>query len=196
MDALDRFFAGGDCALVGAARCWTGGALLPGSFNPVHDAHWRLAKVAGDILGKPVAFELSVVNVDKPSLTAAETRQRLQPFAGRADVWLTRAPRFVDKAAHFPDTVFVVGADTAQRLVIPRYYGGDERRMLEALDMIAQHGCRFLVAGRVDAAGRFLTLEDLVISQQFRALFTAIPEQVFRLDISSTALRGGNAPAW
>jgi hypothetical protein len=191
MDALDQFFAGGDHALISAvdaARSW--GGLLPGSFNPLHEGHWRLARVAADIIGEPVVFELSVVNVDKPQLTVAEVRRRLQPFAGRADVWLTRAPRFVDKSALFPGAVFVVGADTAERLVAPRYYQDDQTRMLEALEAIAQRGCRFLVAGRADAAGRFLALDDLVIPRRFRELFAAIPEHAFRLDVSSTALRG------
>src|SRR5262245_27369270 len=44
------------------------GALLPGSFNPIHDGHWKLAEVAGRRLGTAVAFELSVTNVDKPPL--------------------------------------------------------------------------------------------------------------------------------
>src|SRR5687768_16624411 len=101
MEALDRFFDGGDCALVGATRPWGGGGLLPGSFNPVHDGHWRLARVAADIIGEPVAFELSVTNVDKPPLAVEEVGRRLQAFAGRADIWLTRAPRFLDKSALF-----------------------------------------------------------------------------------------------
>ena len=42
------------------------GAVLPGSFDPLHRGHVELARAAADILNTEVAFELSVANVDKP----------------------------------------------------------------------------------------------------------------------------------
>jgi hypothetical protein len=164
-------------------------ALLPGSFNPVHEGHLRLASVAAAELGGPVAFELSVTNVDKPPLVHEEIRRRLQPFAWRAPVWLTRAPTFVEKASLFPGVVFVVGADTAERIVAPRYYQESEARLLEALEQIRVQGCRFLVAGREDRQGRFLGPDDLAIPDAYRGLFQAIPRSKFDVRISSTALR-------
>src|SRR5207245_755539 len=44
--------------------------LLPGSFNPLHLGHTTLADIAAKRLGSPVAFELSIANVDKPELSA------------------------------------------------------------------------------------------------------------------------------
>jgi hypothetical protein len=165
--------------------------LVPGAFNPLHEAHCSLAEAAGRLVGGPVAFELSVTNVDKPPLSAEEVRRRMGQFAWKAPLWLTRAPTFAEKAARFPGVVFAVGVDTAERVVAPRYYGNSAEAMAAALGAIRAQGCRFLVAGRVDAAGRFLRLEDLAIPAAFRDLFMAIPEQVFRVDISSTQLRGG-----
>src|SRR5262249_36152691 len=52
-------------------------SLLPGSFNPVHDGHWRLREVAARLTGLPLAFELSVTNADKPPLPAAEVYRRI-----------------------------------------------------------------------------------------------------------------------
>jgi hypothetical protein len=52
----------------------------------------------------------------------------------------------------FPSTTFVIGADTAERLVAPKYYGDDEARMHVALEEIANLGSSFLVAVRIDAA--------------------------------------------
>jgi nicotinic acid mononucleotide adenylyltransferase len=163
-------------------------ALLPGSFNPAHEGHWQLAKTADKILGMPVAFEMSVVNVDKPKMIGDEVRRRLEPMAWRATVVLTRAPLFLDKAGLIQGTVFVIGADTAARIVACRYYDNEDA-MCGALRQIRDRGCRFLVAGRVDAAGTFLEVDDLDVPADFRDLFTPIPASEFRMDISSTELR-------
>ena len=169
--------------------------ILPGAFNPVHAGHFGLASAAERLLGLPVAFELSVVNVDKPMLALPDVDLRVVALAAahpspRA-VWVTRLPTFVEKARLFPGVVFVVGADTAERVLAPRYYSGGETGMIEGLARIRAQGCRFLVAGRVDAAGNFRSLDDLAVPPAFRDLFEAIPPELFRLDISSSALRGG-----
>jgi hypothetical protein len=72
----------------------------------------------------------------------------------------------VDKARIFPGCWFVVGADTAERIVDPRFYGGDRDSMLLALDAIRRKGCRFLVAPRLAdpkaGAGPLRTLDDIL----------------------------------
>ncbi|MFO0866240.1 MAG: hypothetical protein U0744_16595 [Gemmataceae bacterium] len=167
----------------------SGLALLPGSFNPLHEGHLGLAHVAASLLGKPVAFELSIANVDKPSLADAEVERRLAQFVGVAEIWLTRAPRFVEKARCFPGATFVVGADTAARVTAARYYDGDADRRDHALRSLCDAGCSFLVAARADATGGCWRLEDIEIPWEFAELFLGIPESRFRLDISSSELR-------
>jgi hypothetical protein len=164
-------------------------ALIPGAFNPLHEAHCRLGEIALELVGSPVAFELSVTNVDKPPLVEDEVRRRLTQFRSKAPVWLTRAPTFATKATLFPGAVFLVGADTAARIVAAGYYGICEADMVRALENIRRQGCRFLVAGRADGQGNFMTLQDVCIPIAFQDLFTAIPPEIFRLDISSTELR-------
>jgi hypothetical protein len=184
---LDRVTVGPDGAIVPSAPAPR--AVLAGSFNPLHAGHLLLARIAEDMLQVPVAFEISVVNVDKPPLAAAEVRARLPQFAGRATVELTRAPTFVDKSRLFPGATFVVGADTAERLMAARYYDGDEARREQALQAIADRGCRFLVAVRADSAGRVHSLVDAAVPPRFGDLFTPIPEDRFRLDASSSEIR-------
>jgi hypothetical protein len=136
-----------------------------------------------------LAFEISVTNVDKPPLSGETVRHRIAQFAWKSPVELTRAPTFVEKSRLFPKTTFVIGADTAERLVAPKYYGDDEVRMHVALEEIANSGCDFLVAVRVDAAGRVTGFSDIPVPRRYADLFTEIPEHRFRLDTSSSEIR-------
>jgi hypothetical protein len=162
-------------------------ALFPGAFNPLHAGHRRLAAVTAEMLRRPVAFELSVENVDKPPLAEAEIRRRLRQFEGVAPVVLTRAPTFRRKAELFPGATFVIGYDTLERLFAPRYYGG-ENEMQAALDAIRTSGAQFIVAGR-RIGEIFHGLEDFTLPAEMRALFMGVPRERFESDLSSTALR-------
>ena len=163
--------------------------LFPGSFNPMHEGHVLLARVAEELRQQPLAFEISVTNVDKPPLAGETVRHRLAQFAWKSPVELTRAPTFLAKSRLFPGTTFVVGADTAERLFGPKYYGDDEARMHMALEEIANSGGSFLVAVRLDAAGRVRALNDIPVPRRYADLFTEIPEHRFRVDTSSSEIR-------
>jgi Cytidylyltransferase-like len=163
-------------------------AVFPGAFNPLHAGHLGLASAAARRLGLPVTFEISATNVDKPALTEAELRRRLGQFFMRAPLLASDAPTFVRKARLFPGCAFVIGADTLERLFAPRYYGGADA-MVAALAEIQAAGCRFLVAGR-HVAGTYRAAHEIAIPPPFRAMFDFIPEGDFRVDLSSTQLRG------
>jgi nicotinamide mononucleotide (NMN) deamidase PncC len=164
---------------VGAER----GLMLSGSFNPVHQGHCNLLKVAEEMTGLRGVFELSCANVDKPDIPEEEILRRASAIWD-IPVALTHAPRFIQKAELFPKTTFVLGYDTAARLIDPAY-SKDWKNQWESFQCLET---KFLVAGRHHGGG-FQTLENLKLPNGFEALFEAVPESKFREDISSTQLR-------
>jgi nicotinamide mononucleotide (NMN) deamidase PncC len=160
---------------VGAER----GLMLSGSFNPVHQGHLNLLRVAEEMTGLHGVFELSCANVDKPAIGEADGLRRAAAIQD-IPVAFTHAPRFVQKAERFPNTVFVLGYDTAERLIA--YAKPGEWELFQTLETA------FLVAGR-QFEGVFQTLEHLALPPGFEGLFKTVPKSKFHEDISSTQLR-------
>ncbi|MBC8205945.1 MAG: hypothetical protein H8E68_02200 [Kiritimatiellaeota bacterium] len=164
---------------IGAER----GLMLPGSFNPVHCGHFGLLKAAEEMASLRGIFELSVANVDKPDIPEEETLRRAASIRD-IPVVLTRAARFTQKAELFPGTTFVLGHDTAERLL--DYAQDNEWERFQTLET------SFIVAGRLRrGTDDFAFPDDLSLPEDFEALFESIPEPEFREDISSTELRNG-----
>ena len=249
---------------LGPAELPAGSVVYPGSFNPLHRAHVGLVQAAlrcivASTVGAdntptltPVVFELAAINADKPALETAEVLARvwallsspllLQVLGGNVCVCVTAQPLFVQKTATFRRCRFVLGADTLQRLLMPKYYGngagglanpglGPEQRLqsqtlslVAALAEMRANGATFLVGGRAAAppasastpataidgdisndnsssgsgsgSGNFLSCGALLGSPTLatlpgplRALFTEVPEDSFRIDLSSTQIR-------
>jgi nicotinamide mononucleotide (NMN) deamidase PncC len=173
--------------LVGLDKSFKGG-ILSGSFNPIHQGHIELSKLASDILGAPVAFEISITNVDKPPLRSDEIKKRVSQFEKSETVILTCAPLFAEKSSIFPNSTFIIGNDTALRLVDPKYYDNNVQNMYTSLQKIKDTKCNFLVAGRLQNS-EFKTISDMAIPEAFISMFKSIPESQFRMDLSSTDLR-------
>jgi len=187
----DLLLGKADVVRVGQASA-SPGAIFSGAFNPVHVGHRRMAQVAQELLRQPVALEISILNVDKPPLDYIEMERRLGQFSADETVYLTRAASFEQKSRLFPGATFVVGIDTLRRIVEPRYYGGDPTACQRAAQQIAGRGCRFLVFGRNLGVG-FVRLADLDLPDSLRALCRDVPPEVFREDVSSTAIRKSGA---
>jgi hypothetical protein len=185
---LASIYRGDTAAVCAEANPAPPQAILSGSFNPFHDGHRQLAAAASRWLRVEVAFELTIVNADKPPIPSGEAERRLQPMLGVAPIWLTTAPTFAERAALFPNVWWVVGFDTAARVLDPRFYGSAERRD-QALERIRSFGGRFLVGGRCHGSGEFQTLAQLTLPVTWHDLFEGLPEAAFRCDVSSTAIR-------
>ncbi len=169
-------------------------AILSGSFNPLHKGHLELAKAAQKQLKKPVDFELPLINAEKAGINLVETLKRTRQFLGKANLYLTQAPLFSDKTTIFPKGTFIVGADTAIRLLETRFYQNSEEQMFASFNTLRQAGCCFMVAGRL-VRGQFVSLRGIEVPKNLKDLFLELPEDNFRLDISSGEIRKASAEA-
>lgn len=160
-------------------------ALLSGSFNPVHEGHHGMAETGAKILGCDVGYELSVLNADKPAIDYIEIEKRAAQFKD-GELFLSNAPTFAEKSALFPGTTFLVGSDTWVRILDPRFYGGSETNRDIALNKIQGNGCRFLVFGRLVNGAYQSSLPS-------HPLAAFVPEDKFRMDVSSTEKRAATA---
>ena len=137
-------------------------------------------------LMRPVEFEISIENVDKPPLDYTEMQLRAEQLQHHGiPLWFTRAPTFDEKSRLFPGATFIVGVDTLLRIAQCKYYHNDAATAEAAFTRIAGRGCRFLVFGRV-CEGKFETLADLELPDSLRKLCDKVPASEFREDVSST----------
>ncbi|DAZ95095.1 TPA: hypothetical protein N0F65_001697 [Lagenidium giganteum] len=182
------------------------GLVLPGSFNPLHRGHVELALAAQRLIRTvrhqdlPIAFEIAIANADKGAIDANVVHKRVQQFHANHPelqnwpVLVTNATLFLQKAQLLPGCVFIIGADTAVRIVDKKYYDNDEHKMILLLDRIARQGCSFVVAGRFDdkLEQRYISAHEVLahnIPPVFRDFFLPLDEGDFRIDLSSSAIR-------
>ncbi|MDA9676059.1 cytidylyltransferase [Pseudomonadota bacterium] len=161
--------------------------IFPGSFNPFHSGHAAMSKLAQDKTGLGLAYEICVQNADKPPLSYHEIQRTLAQFEGKHDWVLTKAGKFTDKAALFPNSVFVIGADTLTRILDEKFYLSRED-MLTQLDLFNSHNINFLVFGR-KIKSNFIDLGSVHIPLHVSDRFIGFDEEIFRDDISSSDIR-------
>ena len=154
--------------------------LFPGSFNPFHEGHQAMYDLATQILGQKPLPELSVRNADKPPLDYMSLNERVEGLQ-HTGVVLTRASKMIDKVRLFRKwgvsaVTFVVGADTWQRILDPRFLEPGE------LEEFAETDTKFLVFGRGDASIMATSdLRNLMIESE--------KARSFNRPVSSTSIR-------
>jgi len=163
--------------------------VFPGSFDPCHRNHVYMAKLASEKLGEPVHFEISLTNVDKPPIDFISLNQRLDSLRKYKDeafvggVCLTNAPLFLQKADLFPNSTFIIGADTFNRLFDAKYYGG-KVDTTAILRQFREKNIRFMVFQRKSV--------EISVKPEILEFCEIVPMEEYEDDgISSTEIRRG-----
>jgi hypothetical protein len=167
--------------------------ILPGSFRPATPAHFEMADYVDEnyrdekLNPFKTFFELSIRNAAKPPLDYISLEERLKT-TGNRQVWITNAPTFKDKARIFPLAKFVVGFDTAARIIDPKY--ADINEVIQAF---TDNEVTFAVFGRSTNGAYNYELGE------FPAWFKRISFQVTYVlanaAVSSTAIRAAERAA-
>lgn len=107
-------------------------AILPGSFNPIHDGHKMMVKHMAAKLHKPIYLELGIGNVDKLTLDIIDVNERMEGIKKElhddsqfreacGGVILSSMPKFHEKLWRYNSPEFIIGTDTAIRLFNSKY---------------------------------------------------------------------------
>ncbi len=163
--------------------------VFAGSFNPCHSKHVEIAKTAFKKYGSPVCFEISLANVDKPPIDFISLQNRLdslreydsEEFMG--DIYLTNAPFFANKAVLFPESCFLIGADTLKRTFNEKYYREGETKE-SLLEHFSSMGVHFMVFHRKNI--------DISMDDDIKQIFKEVELSEYEDDgTSSTKIRKG-----
>ena len=160
--------------------------IFPGSFNPLHEGHKKMKTIAEEKTGMDLFYEICIKNVDKPPLTFYQIQKTISQFDSNQWV-LTTKGRFFEKAKLFPNSIFVIGFDTLNRMLDEKYYAS-KKDMLEKLDVFNDFNNSFLVFGRKDL-NVFRSMKDISIPSHIKKRFSGFGEKEFRDDVSSSAIR-------
>lgn len=166
--------------------------FFPGAFNPPHQGHFDGGKKAVETLAsskgmlKRLVFSTTINPPHKPALSVPQMLQRAAQMRGRDFLLTENDPLFLNKARKFPNAYFIMGADTMDRFLDPKWGEPIKPMLHEFINL----GTRFAVLGRI-VDGVYTTAYDLYGKhhENIGNLSFLFNEVDFRLDISSSELR-------
>ena len=160
---------------------------LPASLNPIHDGHRKLVRASESISVSygDCKYLISTVSPHKGEMTLQEMLFKVGMLRAektfRGFEFTKDEPLFLDKARKRPNSIFIIGADTMERLLDPKW-GPDPIELIKELKELKTI---FLVMGRV-VDGVFKTANDITVPDGYKDLFVPMDG---RVDISSTQIR-------
>lgn len=162
-------------------------ALMPGSFNPPHEGHFGVANSFRDKYSKNVIFEIGTNPPHKNPPTVQELLQRAKMLKGYDTLFTKDIALYLQKARAYPGMALLMGADTMQRILDPKW-GVNVPGMLK--EFRALH-TKLYVGGRM-IDGKWTTVHDVI--QQYSKNDPNFDLNLFReldgrWDVSSSELR-------
>jgi nicotinic acid mononucleotide adenylyltransferase len=157
--------------------------FLAGTFDPLHDGHRLMA----DIVSNRTIFRLCTVPLHKPVLDAHGILERVATFrAERRPLLLECEPCFINKFLHHPTSQWILGTDTLDRMIDPKWGIPLERLWKTILDT-----CTTFRIFEREIEGKVLTMEEVLHKYSCPPLvdlvFLKVPAKI--PNISSTNLR-------
>jgi hypothetical protein len=153
--------------------------IFAGSFNPLHECHLAMFNEVNTKkpTGAPLCiFEICIDRFDKPPMDEKTILKIEQQFLDLCRPYVfTRARSYLRKLQVFPNSDFIVGADTLDRILDKKYCFDSEiehKRIIQELKL-----CNFYVAER-----GILTRDKFNTNMKLIWLDT-------KMDISSSELR-------
>lgn len=190
-EALDRFYQYPTFLANSRTKESFGASLyLPASLNPIHDGHRELARTAesvcvGALNDGGCKYLISTLSPHKGEMTLQEMLFKAGMLRAektfRGFEFTKDEPLFLDKARKRPGSVFIIGADTMERLLDPKWGPNP----IELLKELKELKTTFLVMGRV-MDGIFKTANDIIVPDGYEDLYVPMEG---RVDISSTEIR-------
>ena len=165
-----------------------------GTFNPLHIAHRKILEyISMRYPQRPVLLEMSQRSADKSATSITNVMIRAAQVAGQYQVIISNTSLYVDKCKYYPNATFIVGYDTAIRIVDKKYYQNSEKNLMKVMQTIEDYGCNFIVVGRYDEKMKcfldFDSIKHTLPAKEYHHLFISLDENHFRYDMSSTYLR-------
>lgn len=165
----------------------------PGSYNPIHDGHRDIWWKTTNLTHVYPKYMITCDSVHKKALSVSEMLDRvamirLERFGIYKNVsvlFTQNDPLFIDKAKKFPNCSFVIGYDTAERMLDPKW--GPE--IIPMLHEFRRYGTKFYICGRI-INGELKTIRDLSYPSYFSDIFIEVPGT--GTDHSSTEIRKAN----